>query len=62
MKLTVFLPSKDLNLELEVVFIDEDGDETIGYGKGKTKAEAWLDFFENYDTVCMAQVTDYSFC
>lgn len=33
-------PTKDLNLELEVVFIDEDGDETIGYGKGKTKAEA----------------------
>ena len=54
-------PSRNLDVELTVVF-ERDGDEEIGYGTGKTKAEAWLDFFENYDTICFAQIMDYSFC
>lgn len=53
--------SKDLDIELEVVYIRED-EEDIGYGKGRTKAEAWLNFFENYDDVCYGQIVDYSYC
>lgn len=53
-------PSKDLNIEIEVVF-EKDGEEDVGYGSGMTKAEAWLNFFECYDDVCFAQVVDYSF-
>lgn len=51
----------DLDVEIEVIYV-RDGDEDVGYGKGRTKAEAWLDFFENYDDVCYAQIIDYSFC
>lgn len=54
-------PSRDLDIEIEVLYIEED-EENVGYGTGKTKAEAWLDFFENYDTVCFSQIVDYSFC
>lgn len=53
-------PTKDLNIEIEVVF-ERDGEEDVGYGSGMTKAEAWLNFFESYDDVCFAQVVDYSF-
>lgn len=52
--------TKYLDLELEVVYMDGDNEE-VGYGRGRTKAEAWLDFFETYDTVCFAQIVDYSF-
>ena len=52
--------TKYLDLELEVVYMDGD-DEEVGYGRGRTKAEAWLDFFETYDTVCFAQIVDFSF-
>jgi hypothetical protein len=51
----------NLDIEIEVVYMTED-EENIGYGTGKTKAEAWLDFFENYEDVCFAQIIDYSFC
>ena len=54
-------PSKELYIELEVIYIRDDAEE-IGYGRGKTKAEAWLDFFENYDDVCYGQIVDYSYC
>jgi len=54
-------PKKDLDIEIEVIFIEND-EENIGYGKGRTKAEAWLDFFETYEDVCFAQIVDYSFC
>ena len=52
--------TKYLDLELEVVYMDGDNEE-VGYGRGRTKAEAWLDFFETYDTVCFAQIVDFSF-
>jgi hypothetical protein len=55
-------PSRDLDIEIEVIFIREGDEEEVGYGKGRTKAEAWLNFFEDYDDVCFAQVVDYSFC
>ena len=54
--------SKNLDIEIEVIFMTADDEEEVGYGKGKTKAEAWLDFFENYDDVCFGQIVDYSFC
>lgn len=53
--------TNDLDVEIEVVYMTED-EENIGYGKGRTKAEAWLDFFENYEDVCFAQIVDYAFC
>jgi putative aminopeptidase FrvX len=51
---------KNLDIEIEVIFIRED-EEEVGYGNGRTKAEAWLDFFEQYNDVCFAQIVDYSF-
>lgn len=54
-------PTTDLDIEIEVLYMEEE-EENVGYGTGKTKAEAWLDFFEQHDTVCFAQVVDYSFC
>lgn len=55
------LATEDLNIELEVIYMVED-EEEVGYGCGKTKAEAWLNFFETYDDVCFAQIIDYTFC
>lgn len=55
------IATKDLDIEIEVIYMI-DNDEEVGYGRGKTKAEAWLDFFENYDDVCFSQIVDYSFC
>ena len=55
-------PSRDLDVEIEVVFTRDCEDEEVGYGKGRTKAEAWLDFFETYSDVCFEQIIDYSFC
>ena len=52
--------SKDLDIEIEVVFMCEVG-EDVGFGSGRTKAEAWLNFFETYDDVCFSQIVDYSF-
>jgi putative aminopeptidase FrvX len=55
--------TRNLEVELTVMFIrDYEGEEEVGYGTGTTKAEAWLDFFENYDDVCYGQIIDYSFC
>ena len=54
--------SSKLDIEIEVVFMKDDDTEDVGYGRGRTKAEAWLDFFETYDDVCYAQIIDYSFC
>lgn len=54
-------PTKCLDIELEVVFI-RDYEEEIGYGNGRTKAEAWVNFFETYADVSFSQVVDYSFC
>lgn len=53
-------PSRNLDIKLEVYFTRED-EEDVGYAVGRTKAEAWLDFFENYDDVCFSQIIDYSF-
>lgn len=55
-------PSKNLDIELEVVFMTSENEEDMGYGCGKTKAEAWLNFFETYTDVCFEQIVDYSFC
>lgn len=50
-----------LDLELEIVFTDIDGEETFDYVSGKTKAECWAKFFIDNPDVCFAMVTDYSF-
>lgn len=48
-------------LEIEVVWVDADGEENSGFGYGKTKAEAWFDFLCNNPEVSMSMVEDYSF-
>lgn len=52
--------TKELDIEIEVVYM-RDYQEDVGYGTGRTKAEAWLDFFETYDDVCFSQIIDYSY-
>ena len=54
--------TKDLDIEIEVIYSYDGSEEEIGYGKGRTKAEAWLDFFESYPDVCFSMIWDYSFC
>lgn len=54
-------PTKDLDINLEVIFMNECEEEEVGYGAGRTKAEAWLNFFESYIDVCFAQILDWSF-
>lgn len=51
----------NLDLELEVVFEDIDGEEIIDCVTGSTKAECWTKFFMNNPDICFAMVTDYSF-
>ena len=48
-------------LEIEVVWVDADGEENSGFGYGKTKAEAWFDFLCNNPEVSMSMDEDYSF-
>lgn len=48
-------------LELEVVWIDVDGEESSGFGYGATKAEAWFNFLCSYPEVSISMVEDYSF-
>lgn len=50
---------RDLELELEVVFETEDGEECdVIYGN--TKAECWYKFFMCHEEVSMSMVTDHS--
>lgn len=56
------LPSKELDIEIEVIFTYDGENEEIGYGRGRTKAEAWLSFFETHSDVCFDYIIDYSFC
>ena len=54
-----YCPERDLELELEVVFETEDGEECdVIYGN--TKAECWYKFFVCHEEVSMSMVTDYS--
>ena len=55
-------PSKELDIEIEVLFTYDGESEEAGYGKGRTKAEAWLNFFETHTDVCFDQIIDYTFC
>ena len=51
----------DFDLELEAVVVDFDGDETVVYASGKTKAECWADLFLSYPDVSFSMIADYSF-
>lgn len=51
----------DLTIEIEVVYMDDCGEECVGYGNGNTKSEAWLDFFMEYSDVSFGMIVDYSF-
>lgn len=56
-----FTTDSDFDLELEAVIVDIDGEESVIYASGKTKAECWADLFLSYPDVCFSMVTDYSF-
>lgn len=51
----------DLDIELEVIWTDVMGKEDVGYGRGETKAEAWLDFFMENGHISFDMIEDYSF-
>lgn len=51
----------DLEIEIEVIWTDVMGNEDVGYGRGNTKAEAWLDFFMGNEHVSFDMIEDYSF-
>ena len=50
----------DNELELEVIFYDENGLENTDVFYGRTKADCWLEFFSKYTNRCMDDVYDYS--
>lgn len=51
----------DLKIEIEVIWLDFDNKETAGWGKGNTKAEAWVDFFTSYPDISFGMIIDYNF-
>lgn len=53
--------SVELELELEVVYIDEEGEEGIALVSGNTKAECWAKFFMENPSVCYDMIYDYTF-
>lgn len=52
----------DFDIEIEVTWINELGEEMIGNASGATKAEAWAKFFILYPEVCFNMINDYCFC
>lgn len=54
--------SLDLELELEVVWMNDKGKEKVDLYYGKTKAECWFNFFMNNPDACMDMVVDYNWC
>lgn len=51
----------ELQLELEVVFVDDYGEEGIEVVYGNTKSECWAKFFLMYTDICFDKITDYNF-
>lgn len=51
----------DLELELEVIYINEYGEEESDFVHGNTKAECWFKFFMTNTNICYDMVSDYSF-
>lgn len=52
---------RDIELELEAIFIDDYGEENLVYATGSTKAECWLDLFTSYSDLSFNRIVDYSF-
>ena len=53
---------KDMTIVVSVRFYNnETGDIDYGYGEGKTKGDAWFDFFENNPSVCYDDIQDCEF-
>lgn len=51
----------DMMIHLEVVFVDQYGEENSAESEGNTKAEAWANFFMGNPDVCFNMIEDYSF-
>ena len=51
----------DLDLCLEVVYIDLDGEEQVEVEYGNTKSEVWAKFFLNNPDVSFNMIADYNF-
>ena len=54
--------ARDFDINLEVVWIDEEGNECVDDASGNTKTEAWTNFFLANTNVCFDMIVDYSFC
>lgn len=52
----------DFEVHLEVIWIDEEGEEQCYNTDGASKAEAWLNFFIENPNVCFDMILDYSVC
>ena len=48
-------------LEMEVVYMDKNEIEQVGYITGNSKLECWATFFLEYSDVCFDDIVDYSF-
>lgn len=55
-----YINDMDTELELEVIFYDENGLENSEVVYGRTKADCWFAFFSKYTNRCMDDVYDYS--
>ena len=51
----------DMMIHLEVVFVDQYGEENSAESEGNTKAEAWANLFMENPDVCFNMIEDYSF-
>lgn len=54
------LARKDMELEIEVIFETEDGEEDTATAKGNTKAECWAHLFLENPYLCSQNIMDYS--
>lgn len=51
----------ELDIELEAIIEDENGEEDILYATGTTKAECWCHLFLKNPDVCFSQVKEFDF-
>ena len=56
-----YAPS-DLNITVTVYYEDrETGEELFADGEGKTKGDAWFNFFKENSNVCFNDIIDYEY-
>ena len=53
---------KDKEIELEVIIMEEHGDEIAVYSPGNSKAECWMNLFMDNPNMCFNDIIDYTWC